>query len=472
VFIATPASAAPVLYLEEAPSGISDVPLELLNLGSTLTVQDGMVIVGGRMGVDEVSATVLDASSLELVETVVASTAVATGESRLASVTETESGDQEVHLYKISATEVTMLGTQGLTLSGDFERLGTAVAVSQSAVAIVDGGQGENPDEILILQVDGEGTDTTLTQVASIKTGLANTHVEILGDLLAVSGVPPLGNVGHLVMYDLTSGSEVDRINNIGGGPIVLDSDALFVQRNQFFVRPSGTWTRVELANSQLGGTAVLPGAGSTLAVENGLILLGDPIRDQVLVFTETADQNWPFRFVQAVRDINSNKANQFGASVAIRDGSALIGVPSLTTGNLVLRGAVLMYGVADGPVGCTVVGTPGDDEKLTGTSLRDTLCGLDGDDRILGFGGDDVIYGGAGDDVLLGNGGNDTLYGEDGNDILNGGDDDDLLIGDAGDDTGNGGAGDDNFVGGSGRDKGNGGEGTNTCDSEQRFLC
>ena len=53
-------------------------------------------------------------------------------------------------------------------------------------------------------------------------------------------------------------------------------------------------------------------------------------------------------------------------------------------------------------PVGCTIVGTPGDD-VLYGTNGADHICGLGGNDRIYGKAGDDVLDGGTGKDTLYG---------------------------------------------------------------------
>lgn len=85
--------------------------------------------------------------------------------------------------------------------------------------------------------------------------------------------------------------------------------------------------------------------------------------------------------------------------------------------------------------IGCTVVGTPGDDR----------LVGTPGDDVICGLGGDDVLRGGAGHDVILGGTGDDRLWG---------------------------GRGSDELVGGPGQDWANGGPADDTCEAETRHSC
>jgi acetyl esterase/lipase len=85
--------------------------------------------------------------------------------------------------------------------------------------------------------------------------------------------------------------------------------------------------------------------------------------------------------------------------------------------------------------VGCTIVGTDGDD-RLSGTDGDDVICGLGGDDVLSGRSGDDRIFGGAGDDHLRGGPGHDLL------------------------------------VGGAGRDRAQGGAGRDHCDTEIRRSC
>lgn len=83
------------------------------------------------------------------------------------------------------------------------------------------------------------------------------------------------------------------------------------------------------------------------------------------------------------------------------------------------------VYDVAWQPL-CTVIGTPGDDAALEGTS---------GDDRVCGLGGADQLIGGDGDDALLGGPGADELSGGLGDDVIAGGSGSDLIIAGAGND-------------------------------------
>jgi Ca2+-binding RTX toxin-like protein len=120
------------------------------------------------------------------------------------------------------------------------------------------------------------------------------------------------------------------------------------------------------------------------------------------------------------------------------------------------------------------ILGSPGDDTNLTGSSASESIAGLAGNDIIKGLDGDDVISGGDGNDVIDGGSGNDTLSGDAGsdslfggvgNDVLNGGADGDSLSGGAGTDAIDGGDGSDVLDGGTGNDTLTGGAG------DDRFI-
>jgi glucose/arabinose dehydrogenase len=68
-------------------------------------------------------------------------------------------------------------------------------------------------------------------------------------------------------------------------------------------------------------------------------------------------------------------------------------------------------------PEACTVLGTPGNDDNLTGTPGADVICGMGGNDQLFGLGGNDLLSGGAGNDRLVGGPGGDVLQGGDGPD-------------------------------------------------------
>lgn len=116
--------------------------------------------------------------------------------------------------------------------------------------------------------------------------------------------------------------------------------------------------------------------------------------------------------------------------------------------------------------VGCTIIGTPGND-ALSGTSGNDIICGLGGNDSIVGGNGNDIIRGGTGNDNISGGNGNDTISGGAGNDTISGGNGSDNIRSGSDNDTAEGGNGEDtlNSVDGvSGNDRNSGGPGNDTC--------
>ena len=111
--------------------------------------------------------------------------------------------------------------------------------------------------------------------------------------------------------------------------------------------------------------------------------------------------------------------------------------------------------------VGCTILGTGGDD-VLTGTSGDDMICSGGGNDVVNGGGGNDVVFAGSGADAIYGGGGNDVLWGGVGSDpVLDGGSGNDMVRGGGHDDlvrSADGVGGNDSLYGGGG---------TDTCDHD-----
>jgi Ca2+-binding RTX toxin-like protein len=129
-----------------------------------------------------------------------------------------------------------------------------------------------------------------------------------------------------------------------------------------------------------------------------------------------------------------------------------------------------------------TIVGTPGNDNNIVGTSGPDVIAALEGNDRVRALDGNDLVCGGEGNDVINGGRGNDRLDGSSGNDQLHGSvgndellgltgndrlfgeDNDDRLHGGLDNDQLNGGPGNDRLNGGSNADNGDGGPNFDRC--------
>jgi hypothetical protein len=67
----------------------------------------------------------------------------------------------------------------------------------------------------------------------------------------------------------------------------------------------------------------------------------------------------------------------------------------------------------------CTIFGTAGSDDNLSGTPNADKICAYDGHDTVFGWGGDDTVTAGLGDDRVNGGDGDDVLKGGPGDDNL-----------------------------------------------------
>jgi Ca2+-binding RTX toxin-like protein len=88
-------------------------------------------------------------------------------------------------------------------------------------------------------------------------------------------------------------------------------------------------------------------------------------------------------------------------------------------------------------PSGCTITGTPGNDNNLVGTNGPDKICGLGGNDTLRGRKGNDELIAGPGTDEAYGEKGTDSLDTQDGvngNDLAKGGKGSDTCTTDPGD--------------------------------------
>ena len=133
--------------------------------------------------------------------------------------------------------------------------------------------------------------------------------------------------------------------------------------------------------------------------------------------------------------------APDWGRTVKTRVLVLVVGVVAALGG-----GSFLDAAVAAGPVACgpqSGAPTAGSD-VLHGSSVSESIYGLEGNDVIYGRGGDDCLLGDEGDDTIYGGAGHDYLGGDSGNDVLHG---------EAGDDSITLGPGSDIAYGGDGQD-------------------
>lgn len=268
---------------------------------------------------------------------------------------------------------------------------------------IVVGGEGE----IRIYALEPE-EPAGLVLEDTIETDLTRLRMDMndAGTFLALSGVPRLAGAGDLKFFvgSANGWKETERFTRIGGGPVLVTDRQVIVQRNSFFTEPSGPWTVLE-SSARIGSGAdfevigELPGVGSSVATDDTLIYLGDPDTEIVLKFQRSALARWPFRFLQAIRSPGGADLERFGTSLTVSEGQLVVGSPGAMVDGIDEEGRVRWFDTEDGPVGCTLVGTKGDD-ILEGTARNDVICGLSGDDILIGGQGRDIGEGGEGVDT------------------------------------------------------------------------
>ena len=281
-------------------------------------------------------------------------------------------------------------------------RFGTSIAIGGNAIAVVSETTARS-DRIDIFRLSPAGTaewfQELLPQTLDTKVAISTS-----GATIVTSGVSRLAASGELIINRIGPDGWVptQRFLRIGGGPVEMDGDRIFVQRNGFFARSSGSWTLVQsIPGRPFEVVGELPVEGNAIAVSSGLILVGDAENNMAYLLEETSRG---FRFSQSVLPARTGAGSDsplFGSAVTILPGPRLvIGAPG--PGAESPAGQIHERTVTDGPVGCTVVGTDGPDQIMTPESVGiQTVCGLGGDDSLVGTNGSDVLLGGAGDDQL-----------------------------------------------------------------------
>lgn len=202
------------------------------------------------------------------------------------------------------------------------------------------------------------------------------------------------------------------------------------------------------MATDSYGATAT---ANFTLGIanDNYAPVVATPID------TQWATEDFIFSYtIPAGTFLDANPGDVLGYQLTLANGNPL---PSWLSFNAATRtltgtppntaaGIVSLQVVATDPEGLSatalfsldianhIVGN-GDNNNLTGTSLRDYIEGRGDDDTLYGGDGDDYLDGGSGADRLYGGAGNDTLYGGSTGDDDDDEDEDDLYGG-TGDDT------------------------------------
>ncbi len=153
---------------------------------------------------------------------------------------------------------------------------------------------------------------------------------------------------------------------------MIIDNEQIFVQRNSFFVRPSGPWTVVTASPGQAYEVSdELPVEGNALAAEGNIVAVGDSENDLVYLLGRNGDGGTTYRFSHVVRPPGGSVGGEpprFGTAVALGGGLLTVGAPGPTA--LTPGGEIHRFSIVDGPVGCTIVGTDGPDRLNAVTRL------------------------------------------------------------------------------------------------------
>ncbi|MGI9609002.1 MAG: hypothetical protein ACR2NL_01775 [Acidimicrobiia bacterium] len=423
VLFSAPVGAAPVAVGGESPS-IESTSVRLSSVGrDVLPVQGGYVVLSeADLGLTEVSfvavGTPLRTAGRAGPELVVLGEVAAQG-TRLVAVDTAgraafEAGEVEspldpvLRIFRIPSDELGSFEETGVAVLPDpiasgIRRFGTALAIGGNAIAVVSETTSSN-DRVDIFRISQEGT-AAWSQELNPRTLDTSVAVSTSGATIALSGVNRLAASGEVIVNRIGPAGWVptQRFLRIGGGPVLLKNDRMVVQRNSFFARPSGPWTVIDsLPGRPFEVRSELPVEGSAVDFIGGLVVVGDPENELVFVLEETGSD---FRFTQAIRPQragSSGDSSRFGTSVALLGaGSLVVGAPG--PGASSPAGEVHVYSIADGPVGCTIVGTDGSDELSTEGLApgSHTVCGLGGDDVLTGSQASDTLLGGSGDDTL-----------------------------------------------------------------------
>ncbi len=429
--------------------------------GRELLPVDGGVVVVGRHGVGASTVTLVrfdESGSPRVVDVRYAERSVAAAGNLLAIV-----DADRVGLLSLAPDGVAELSS--FTLPEGSEFTGSA-ALHGSTLAIERRTSSLGADAQHFVDVF-DVSSGAITPVVSFLPGLDRMHLGVgsAGDLVAVSGVRELGRSGEIQFFRRVGAVWLvdERIDSIGGGPVVVDGVDVYVQRRGYFSPPVGAWSRVSPGpDGILNVVDELPIAAESLAVSGGVLAFGNGGEQFVMTFV--TDASGTLVRAQSLRPPRPPVIDGvpvapgplgFGRAVAFVDGRLVVSAPNTRVGSMTGEGQFVAYTTGTGPVGCTVTGTPGDD-TLNGTVGNDVSCGLGGNDVLRGNRGNDRIHGGPGNDEIQGDGGNDTAYGGDGDDRVAGGEGVDTLFGDVGNDA---------MFGGPGNDRLDGGEGVDTCD-------
>ena len=407
-------------------------------------------------------------------------------------------------------------GGNDLLLGGD----GNDLLNGGEGVDTMSGGAGDDVYDVyfrgtsgdVVIENDGEGTDTVRTYVESYTLSV---NVENGTILRTVGGATIVGNdidniltsgdggdfiVGGLGADTMSGGGGEDRFvinapaelagDVIDGGPGQNLRDRLLLNAAEegltFDLRTAASIQNIDrvVVSRDIAGTVLVLGSGIASSADNNRDGVAGDIRVE---FRDGLPVNQPMSngiFIDGSEMTASQSLFVEGEGYLETDGlyySGFAGNDTMLGG----AGLDLLYG----GVGADVLDGGAGGDSMIGGKGDDTLDGGLGADSMVGGLGNDVFYVDNLDDVVVeeDGGGYDVIYttmtnlegkypfveeiryipqdlvGTGGDDMLNGGGGDDTLTGLGGNDTLNGNGGNDLLLGGDGNDLLNGGEGVDT---------
>lgn len=433
------AAAASPVATDGEPLGIASGDARLSASGSALLQVTGGLVVVSAADLELRALTLIDSHGLSPVDQRVVSGPAdaqgrrivvidAAGPELVTAGVVDDPLDPVVRLFEVSSeptlamTEVSNVALPE-SAAASVRRFGTDVAIGGNAIAVVSETT-RQVDRVDVFTVSPQGQIVWAQELlpATLNSSVA---ISSSGATIAVSGVNRFAAAGDVVVHRIGPDGWIptQRFLRIGGGPITMDAERIWVQRNSFFVRPAGPWTLIDAAPGQKYSVVEeLPVEGDSLDANGSVVTVGDGGNDRFYLLSAAPLVSRGYRFSQAVpapTDRPGREPPAFGASVLLDGGHVYVGAPGPTATSP--AGQVYRYAIVDGPVGCTVTGTSGDDELSadeTDRARRHTLCGLDGSDVLIGAGSADRLFGGAGDDRLTAGPGGGVLDGGPGRDV------------------------------------------------------
>ncbi len=202
-------------------------------------------------------------------------------------------------------------------------------------------------------------TDDVMTPIVALQADIGRAHLGLGADgtIIAISGVGDRADAGEIQFFARSEDrwNAAARFEAVGGGPIVVDGPSFFVQRNGFFTKSAGSWTRFRIeGDGSVALAATYPVQAASLAVDGEFLAFGMPDHVRVLTFRSselegsgaTSDLRlqqmlWP----PPVSDPDRPSGpTEFGASVGLVSGRLVVAAPGRSIDGIPDEGELVVY--------------------------------------------------------------------------------------------------------------------------------